>query len=319
MKGKTMTINLDTLKNRKRLITHGNCPDGLASAMLIAHAIPGIEVEFCLYSTEQHTQMDAREGDIFCDFTPHRDRVQDFVDVGAVVLDHHKGALDIIECFRFGVFADEKSEPGVSGATLAFREVWLPLMFEQGREAIASKAQHFAEVAGVRDTWQKNDPRWAESCAQAEALMFFGADAMLTQAEHGGPFLTEEQFDVGRMLFEKKRDTAHAIAGRCFRVGDFWLHNEGLKYTSDVAEAMRVQGLDDGAKALAGFGYKVDGDSLDLVFSLRSLASDFDVAALAKANGGGGHTKAAGFVVKGGGATTPTGEFMRALKTAGLA
>jgi hypothetical protein len=72
----------------------------------------------------------------------------------------------------------------------------------------------------------------------------------------------------------------------------------GFRLCSDVAEALRQQ--TDGrtnAAVVAGFAYVVHELSPpQLIYSLRGL-DGFDVAAFAKANGGGGHTAAAGFEV----------------------
>lgn len=300
-------INPEILKTRKRLITHASCPDGLASAMLIRAVLPDIEIEFVQYSTDQHKTMEAREGDMFCDFTPHRDRVTDWVGVGAVVLDHHKGAQDIVDQFGLlGVYADEKTEPGVAGASLAFREVWLPLVeFDHSNanndslDSMRESAAEFAKLAGIRDTWRTDDPRWDNACAQAAALMFYGAGYMLDIDRKAGPMLTEGEQDVGRLLLRKRLADAGKLAANAYaffpgmRVA--LINNNHL--TSDVAEALRE--LNGPFDLLASFEYKTDPKTEDLicVWSMRSIADDVDVSQIAKANGGGGHTKAAGFAL----------------------
>lgn len=302
-------MNPEILRTRKRLITHASCPDGLASAMLIRHVLPDIEIEFVQYSTEQHKTMDAREGDMFCDFTPHRDRVTDWVGVGAVVLDHHKGAQDIVDQFgALGVYADEKTEPGVAGAVLAWREVWCPIQALVTDETVESQAEHFdfaekvvrfAMLAGIRDTWQKDDPHWPNACAQATALMFYGHGYMLDSDRKAGPMLTEDEQNVGRLMLKKRLADSEKLAANAYaffpgmRVA--LINNNHL--TSDAAEALRAMGGP--FDLLASFEYKTDPKTKDLicVWSMRSIADDIDVSAIAKANGGGGHTKAAGFAL----------------------
>lgn len=310
-------MDVEILKTRKRLLTHllthGSCPDGLASAMIIKHALPAIEVVFVGYNSDTHRNIDAREGDMFCDFTPHRDRVDDWVAVGTVVLDHHKGAQDIVERFgERGVFADERAEPGVCGAVLAYREVLQPL---RGHNPLI---EQFATRAGIRDTWQKHSPEWPDACAQAEALTFFGPEKMLDYTERvAGPYLLFSEHEVGRLLYEKKLRDAQMAAQGVLRLGDFVLMNN-IRLTSDTAEQLRNNG--DKAKALVGFQYLTDEKTgeLTLVYSMRSIADGYDVSTLAKANGGGGHTKAAGFSVRGhrAHAGSPIALFERALKIA---
>ena len=75
---------------------------------------------------------------------------------GAIVLDHHKSTKHIVlEFGENGVYADEKTEPGVSGAVLAFREVWKPIEAEAAKDTDVVSVTHeyirnFARLAGIR-------------------------------------------------------------------------------------------------------------------------------------------------------------------------
>src|SRR6266567_8740453 len=93
---------------------------------------------------------------VFCDIAPHPDygSAQGCRDNGAVVLDHHVGAKELVESFgKNGIYADAEKEPGVSGAVLARREVWDAVAEEYG--TTGKFAVHgFAECVGARDTWQ---------------------------------------------------------------------------------------------------------------------------------------------------------------------
>lgn len=86
---------------------------------------------------------------LFCDIAPPAERAHEFLPRVPVVLDHHKGAEHLVKTFTHHVFADEKLEPGVSGAVLAYREVWKPL-----KPLGFTTAADFARLAGVCDTWQ---------------------------------------------------------------------------------------------------------------------------------------------------------------------
>lgn len=122
-------IDIKKLQAIQYIITHDNCSDGLASAMIIKDVCPGATVIFASYNSAVHRDLIATPGMIFCDFSPHPDKVQDFVKAGAIVLDHHKFQKDLVAAFGdLGVFADEVDKPGVSGAVLAYNEVWLPLV-----------------------------------------------------------------------------------------------------------------------------------------------------------------------------------------------
>ncbi len=275
------------IESRTRLITHANCPDGIASAMIISAALPGIEIVFCSYNTEQHRTLAPGAGDLFCDFTPHRDTVDAFVAAGAVVLDHHVGQRDIVE--RFGERGVYTNDPGVSGALLAYTHVYKPLWWLSNQRFI----EPFAILAGIRDTWQRQDPRWDDACAQAAALVFYGPQWLIDSRT---PWLTEEQQRTGRIAHERRVSTARAAASRCFPFGNAVLLNDTERLVSDVAEYLRSVSFAYGI--LAAFDYAVN-SVCDVVirFSLRSIDPRIDALPIALANGGGGHARAAGFTM----------------------
>jgi len=295
------TFPLDKLREVTTIISHANCPDGVASAMVILDALRGdrrsggaaADVQFMQYGSPELAALAPAPGMLFVDFSPPADVAPAFVEAGAIVLDHHKTARAVVESFgALGVFADEEREPGVSGAVLAFREVWLPLSGSWGTWRCLQVAR-FAGLAGVRDTWCTKDPAWPEACAQAEALRFWPASRWLDADVAQWRSLAE----IGQVLVDK-----HAT-----RVADaisegFWFTSErglvvavlaGVDVTSDAAEKL-------GGDADLVMGFRYAGKSAKdgapaAIWSCRSRG-DFDVAAFAKYFGGGGHTHAAGFV-----------------------
>jgi len=119
-------MKLEILKGVNRIIVHGNCPDGMASAILLYDALK-IEPEFHIHGLYNFQNLKITPNTLFCDICPPEHLVDKFVDAGGIVLDHHKAAESFVKKFgERGVFADEKDEPGVSGATLAYLEVWFP-------------------------------------------------------------------------------------------------------------------------------------------------------------------------------------------------
>jgi len=283
------------LRKVTRIVSHADCPDGIASALILRAALPEAEVTFVEHNTPEQRALPATEGMIFCDVVPPRERVAEFVDKGAIVLDHHKGARDVVEAFgERGVFADEKAEPGMSGAPLAHRDVWCALRPD------APEVQRFARLAGIRDCWLKDDPDWEEAAAQATALLFFGYDKLARQIPADAPpHLTETQLEVGRTQRATRLATAEATAKRKLhrlREG-VAVYNDRDRLLSDVAELAFQQ--DPSLRVVGGFHYKVTSDGKMLfVCSLRSRPDDVDVARIVKAQGGGGHTCAAGFGVE---------------------
>lgn len=302
-----MPIPIEKLLNLRRIVVHDKCPDGKAAAHILQRCL-GFDkpVEFVQYDTDAHRAIEVLPDTVFADFSPHPDTVDDFVRVESVVLDHHKTARDVVGAFgELGVFGDEVTEPGVCGATLAFREVYLPLLRHQtssrydrltSEEALRKPSvaylKELATLAGIRDTWQTSNPRWREACEQAAALDFWPWD-------HIGDSLSKDQWvakmSIGPVLFQKKLDTAKRFGDNALRFtsekGTKVAVFSGVKMSSDVAEY-----LDKGVDLVIGFDvFLVDG-SPAMIFSTRSH-THYDCGKFAKTHGGGGHTKAAGFKV----------------------
>lgn len=273
------------------IVTHENCADGMASAMILKEVLPGAQVTFVNYNAKLYN-LAAEPGMLFCDCTPHRERVDEFLKAGAVVLDHHKTAKDIVGRFAsegLGVFGDEREDVGVCGAVLAFREVWLPMKDYMGDGEYRSAFEQLAALAGIRDTWQKDDARWRQACEQADSLTFWPAETVLKTRWDGWPHL----LSIGPVLFERNiRRVDKAIEGsyrftssKGRRVTVF----EGTKPTSDASEKLGGE-----SDIVIGFSFLVEDGAPKIIFSTRTR-SDFDCSNFCLAHGGGGHTKAAGF------------------------
>lgn len=285
------TIPIDALRAVNTIVTHANCPDGIASAMILHNALPHARIVFARHGAPETVGMAAEPGMLFCDFSPPASRVQEFVDAGAIVLDHHRTARDVVAAFGpLGVFGDEVDDPGVCGAVLAFREVWHPLRF--GSHVSAHKVaavQDFAALAGVRDTWQRHDPRWEEACAQAAALTFWPVDGLLDAHVEDWP----ARLAIGPALQSRRAESVtRAIRdGMRIHIGS---REVAILSTTDTSDAMdRLGG--DGVVMVLGFGYRCEAGVPRMIVSLRGRG--VDVAALARAEGGGGHTAAAGFTL----------------------
>lgn len=292
-------LPIEKLKAVQKIIIHENCADGMASAMFLHDVLPDAQITFLQYGTDAYLDLKPSHNMLFCDFSPHQDTHMQFVEVDALVLDHHKGSQKVVEAFgKNGVFGDEVTEPGVCGATLAFREAWQPLKANP-EDGELEFARRVARLAGVRDTWQRQDPSWDEACVLGETLRFYPAASWLV----GKPF-SPTRFDwwdtrmsTGRVLIERNdRAVKRAVSGahrfttsRGTRVILF----SGVTLSSDAAEL-----VDKDADLVVGFDYvSIENGVATLVFSNRSH-TDFNCMAFCKLWGGGGHTKAAGFSVK---------------------
>lgn len=307
-------IPLDTLKAVKTVVSHQNCADGAASALILKDVLPPeTEFLFMQYKTPELAALEAAPHMLFVDFSPPAERFREFLRMGAVVLDHHKTAKLIVQAFGdLGVYADEKEEPGVSGAVLAMREVWVPLhraeeelAVESGRVDPTNRPDHLfypnlpfwtklAQLAGVYDTWQTKHPWWQAARAQAEALRWWPwawlKDASVDRID--------DMLDVGEPLLEKQSSDVDKALKRAYRFattkGTRVTVFQGTDIINDAAEA-----AGDAADLVMGFRYEYDGASGKgkLIFSCRTRGGRYEVSALAQHYGGGGHSGAAGFSV----------------------
>jgi hypothetical protein len=310
-------IELELLKNVTHIVTHENCADGTSSAMILRDVLPNAKVTFCQYSTKLHDQIPAEPGMLFCDFSPPLKRVQEFLDVKMVVLDHHGGpAKESTLAFAekgLGAFADEKTDPGVSGAMLAYNEVWVPLdqdRFEvarataliSGKETLPPSSlgraprdnamRSLATLAGIRDTWQKGDALWDLACATAEATRWWPWYVV-----EGTPWnkWADELFKIGPLLMARNMKTVDKCIEGAYRFttgkGRQVTVFEGLKPSSDAAEK-----LGETNDLTIGLGFLVEDGHPKMIFSTRGRGT-FHCRNFAMAHGGGGHVKAAGFSV----------------------
>jgi hypothetical protein len=161
------------------------------------------------------------------------------------------------------------------------------------RNNVAVEAREkFAKLAGIRDTWQKNDPLWIEACHQSGALVFWPFE----DAVRNLPKMLNIIGDLGTILWDKQQKlcTRCAEEGHTFvtRKGTRVLMFSGVTQSSDVAEM-----VGDKFDLVIGFAiFKRGVVEPVMLFSTRSH-SGYDCSALAKAHGGGGHTAAAGFTI----------------------
>jgi oligoribonuclease NrnB/cAMP/cGMP phosphodiesterase (DHH superfamily) len=296
-------ILVEDLEKIRTVITHDNCHDGIASAMIAKEALPKVKVRFVKYNSEEHETLEAEEGMLFCDFSPHLTRTKDFVDVGAIVLDHH--AREVVEPFGDkGIFADKDVEPGVSGATLTYRHVFQPL---HGDDQLIEK---FAHICGIYDTWQTKSPLWETSREYHDALMFYPRDTWFPDQVF--PIAYKDQthwfgrLEIGKILIQKTNEKVKKLLSGAYRaqVGDLRvIMVQGVSTINEVAES-----AGDEADIFAGFTYYLEDNSeredwgggfvrnAKFKVSLRARRG-FNVRELALFYGGGGHVGASSFVM----------------------
>lgn len=342
-------IPIDALRSVNCIYVHtrddGACADGMAAALLLADALPEATIHFVCYNSSAHRAIVPAPGMLFCDIVPYVTRGKDgsldiesqvrlagFAAMGTIVLDHHRGAADIVAGFgERGVFADEKMEPGVSGATLACCHVWAPLRAaslapgasgysaRQQSSFEEARAAHLATLAGIRDTWQTADPHWPAACAQAAALRFYTWETLRKAGL--GPDM-DRLLAIGPILIAKdvERDTRSIAEAyrfkvsipplprwpgngdptRCDRCNDrlTGTHTCPTDYNVICFEGTNTsdiaERLEGDVDLVLGWHYKIDDGKPKMVVSCRGRGG-FPVLAFATANDGGGHENASGF------------------------
>lgn len=292
-------MNPGILREVTHIYTHAKCADGRAAARILHEALPDAKVRELAYDMPEHVNLVPHPGALFCDIAPwapklseepteaeHEARtaaVRQWVDVEAIVLDHH--TLDLVEPFHErGVFG--KNEWGESGARLAFEEVACEVL--PGH--IAKKFGRLSMLSAIYDTWKQDDSEWHAACWLAALLQRTPLSYVLEQEPEN---LLSLASTLGAALHVETAECAirHADTARLETVGGFRVAVVPTPNINAVADELR--GIVD---IVAGFDYlHTDGGKPRLKWSLRSR--DVDVRAIARRNGGNGHKNAAGFVI----------------------
>ncbi len=319
-------MKTEELLNIRKAIIHADCHDGVASAMIIHDVLPDVEIRMMTHNTTEYNELPAEPGILFCDIVPPPNRVQEFVDAGAIVLDHHKGVQNIVEKFgEHGKFADEKKDPGISGAMLAYKHVWLPLQ-ERAKTATTISGRYelanFARLIGIRDTWQNKEPDWETSRAIGEVLTFFPLEHWIKEHE---VYVLPDELKIGQALVKRRDFSITRLVKNAFRFslgGINYVAFQGSKsYVSDASAIFVKEGVD----VIMGFSFfseptdtpldeeekrqadehnmRLTGSTLEVPPQLPKMpvsvrtSEKVDAAAFARLFGGNGHSRAAGFAI----------------------
>lgn len=285
------------LSNVRKIISHLNCSDGTVSAMLLSHALPEAEVAFLQYSTPQAEALEPEPGLLFCDFAP-RHRIDEFLEAGAIVLDHHDTVQDVVQRFverGQGAYGDEVT----SGALLAYKHVWYPRWNEDllGDNVHQGNVARLAHLATVRDNWMTTHKDWEEACIQHEMIKFFPTNYWLDRTRTPDISHNDVEWMVGKVSYEKyQRKITRFVQDNVFRTSwgglSLAIFAGGGAFASDVSEKLRQHG----ANICIGFFYAVEEDKPKVCFSVRS-DHNFSSGNFAKFHGGGGHERAGGFSI----------------------
>ena len=295
-----MSIPKEALDGVKTIVSHVGCPDGTVSALLLSDVLPEAEVKMIGHAELEG--LPVTPGMLFCDIAPTADRAQEFVDAGAIVLDHHAGTEKVVRAFGDrGRYADAETEPGVSGAVLAYEEVWAPHFLSDSvdfstrwaEDSWADRVKRLAILTGIRDTWVDTHSEWRAACIQHQVLTFGPQERWL---KLGLPDALVEiaRLDwLGQIRVEQGEESvAKVINGGSQK--SVTSRGAILRVFPGAHVASGVAGAADDTDLCIGFTFGFDQHGGFMNCALRSEGK-YDCLALATMFGGGGHKNAAGF------------------------
>lgn len=278
-----------------------NCPDGFAAAWVAHRVYPDAEIIGCWYQCDKKDLPVVEEGDrlIIVDFSFPSEIIQEWMGIGAEILliDHHKTALEHLgflgkEHFSESVRSQYIFDMSKCGAVLTW-EHFFP----------TKQVPLFLKYVQDRDLWLK-ELAYTEEIH--EAISKLGRSFALFDLLYEYPgknTLFEALAAFGEVLLLPKRLAIAAAADRAepyeideklgLTVPVVFLAKDGSedRLTSDICEELYKNRFQEAAwvACITSNG----------AWSLRSDKNKpdggFDVGALAKSKGGGGHRNAAGF------------------------
>lgn len=279
------------------VIYHADCPDGFAAAFCAWLRLGDQPQYIPLQHGPGLVAPDvAGKNVVVLDFSFNEATTNRLVQeaAGFLVIDHHASAQSALAALPD---ANKAFEMGQSGATLAWN------YFQPGQEIPA-----FLRYVEDKDIW-----RWALTDSEAFTAgmglvekdftvyrsLLYGGDAALDKVISQGKAIVQYQAKVrdGHV----KRAKLVRLACAPAYVG---LICNGSTLASEIGNAMCQVELpvQEGLPTQVQFGaiWEYDHEKKNFRVSLRSDSDEVDVCAMAKAYGGGGHRRAAGFTHSGG-------------------
>lgn len=273
------------------LVTHANCADGIAAAM-VATARQKIPVAFCNYGDDVHRKWKPAPDILWVDMTPHRDNVEATGTIPGMCIDHHSEVRDICERFDSHIF--RKEGPGVSGCALLLEAV--PRL-SNGKAKKRESA--IVRMVSVYDSWDTSNRGWRDACAMAAALKSWPIEDLLDYAWVRTEGVVDKLLDCGEGLVRQQERRLEALAKSAWcslnLKNKIVIVQADSSDTSMLADQLAKEGC---AFVTVGFTAMVRDGSPGYLLSLRSAVapdgSHKDVGAIATRHGGGGHPSSAG-------------------------
>jgi hypothetical protein len=292
------------LKDVKQVYFHDSCPDGTTSAFIVAsafRALPNPEFIPIQHGTDLMEKLVPQEGQMFIDICPPKDRWEEWKQFNPIILDHHETTKHVVLGLG-GVYGENETH---SGAMLAFEEVFEPLwdshMADRNEfETMRSIATH----AMIRDTWKKDHECWIEAQSLMMAFQLHGSKKLIKEARE--KLMTDHRFhdlmSIGRSLWEANDTKAKKLAKNAHHRTEVFIGMGDLKIASFnctdplISESANFLIEKSEIDVAIGYFYIFQDNKKCAVVSIRTN-SKVSASAIANANGGGGHPRAAGFSI----------------------
>ncbi len=289
---------------RPLCIYHGGCDDGFAAAWAVRNAL-GNKVEFYAGVYQQEPPPHDARDIIFVDFSYKRPVLEAMADKAnsILILDHHKTAAEDLADLPEPPPAAVWLEATVNGTLHRSRR--MVALFDMNRSGAAlawdyfvgGKRPGFIEYVQDRDLWRKALPSGDEFTIALRSyphdfetwdwMVAAGPDGLIAEGESIQRYYRLRVEELKRSSYK-----AHIGGATCF------ICNAPYFAASEVAGEICGR---DGTQFGASY-FEVERGRFQ--YSLRSRG-DFDVSAIARQFGGGGHKNAAGFSVEGNPAHVP--------------
>lgn len=282
-------------------IYHGACDDGFAAAWCVRAAL-GTEVEFYPGVYQKEPPLHDDRDVIFVDFSYKRPVLDEMAKTSRLlILDHHKTAQeDLADLVRPPLWdawcAVPEASPRMvalfdmerSGAALAW-DYFIGDGYSAGWTASEAKRRRgFIEYIQDRDLWRKTLPCGDEFTI---ALRSYPQDFLIWDklVDAGAQTLIAEGGAIQRYYRLRVEELKRSGYPATLDGQDIWIANAPYFAASEVAGELAER---DGTFGACYF--EAEGGRWQ--YSLRSRG-EFDVSAVARKFGGGGHKAAAGFSV----------------------
>lgn len=297
--GNCSMIDLDLLRGITKVYGHrregGPCTDALAAALIVRDVLPDVEVRFLEYESEELETVGAEPGLLFADISPPRRRLDEFVKMRAIVIDHHDTVREDVRVFEEAGLGAFGAERGVSAATLAFREVWGPLARAAGRDEGHHEVniERVARLIGIYDTWQRSSPEWSRANDLASLLYFF-PDWLELGGEAISWLIEREGMNLIPTLRRKDKDRVARMVETAYRFVTPKGTRVAVMSSTELISAA-ADACEDDADVVVGFLFSMRHGVPSMKLSFRSRRGGHLVRPIAEAlaPGGGGHDNAA--------------------------